>query len=144
MQKKFNLKKICIVIAGLVVLFMANDYFHIGGKEISWFELAGIDAVITVEEFCGNGEEVIASHTLSKEQSIAMQTLLLNGGYLRTYVDNVLPKADESTYRISIHFPEREVSVRIIGNRYLFGESGWLKISDKEWDRIFQGILAAA
>ena len=143
-MKKFPLKKALLIAAGVIVLFIANDYFHIGGKEISWFDLAGVEAAITVEEFYENGEEVIASHTLSKEQSIAMQTLLLNGGYLRTYVDNVLPKADESTYRISIHFPEREVSVRIIGNRYLFGESGWLKISDKEWDRIFQGILAAA
>ena len=140
MKEKFNLKKICLIIAGVIVLFIANDYFHIGGKEISWFDLAGVDAVITVEEFYENGEEMIASHTLSKEQSVAMQTLLLNGGYLRTYTDNVRAKAGESTYRISIHFPERDVSVRIIGNRYLLGESGWLKISDKEWDRIFQGI----
>ena len=141
MQKKFNLKKICLIIAGVIVLFIVNDYFHIGGKEISWFELASDEAVITVEELSGG--EIVASHALSKGQSIAMQTLLLNGGYLRTYTDHVQPKADESTYRISIHFPEQDISVEVIGNRYISNEIGWLKISDKEWDRIFQGILAA-
>ena len=141
MQKKFNLKKICLIIAGFAVLFVANDYFHIGGKEISWFDLASDEAVITVEEL-SNGE-VIASHALNKGQSIAMQTLLLNGGYLRTYAANVQPKAGESTYHISIQFPEQDVSLQVIGDRYISNEIGWLKISDKEWDTIFHGILAA-
>ena len=72
-----------------------------------------------------------------------MQTLLLRTGFLRSYTDSVQPKDGESTYRISIHFPERDVSVQVIGSRYLFCDNRWLKIADKEWDSIFQGILSA-
>ena len=58
-MQKINLKKICLTIAGFVVLFIANAHFHIGGNEISWHDLAGDEAVITVEEFYENGEEVV-------------------------------------------------------------------------------------
>lgn len=64
-------------------------------------------------------------------------------GFLRSYADDIQPKDGESTYRISIHFPERDVSVQVIGSRYLFCDNRWLKIADKEWDTIFQGILDA-
>lgn len=142
-MKKIPLKKVLLFAAAAIVLFTANAYFHIGGKEISWYDLAGDEAIITVEEFYENGEEAIATHTLNKGQSLAMQTLLLRTGYLRSYTDSIQPKAGESIYRISIHFPERDVSLQLIGSRYLSGDNGWLKIADKEWDTIFQGILAA-
>ena len=142
-MKKIPLKKVSLFAAAAIVLFTANAYFHIGGEEISWYDLAGDEAVITVEEFFENGQEAIATHNLNKGQGLAMQTLLLRTGFLRSYADNIQPKDGESTYRISIHFPEQDISVEVIGNRYISNEIGWLKISDKEWDRIFQGILAA-
>ena len=142
-MKKIPLKKVLLFAAAAIVLFTANAYFHIGGEEISWYDLAGDEAVITVEEFFENGQEAIATHNLNKGQGLAMQTLLLRTGFLRSYTDSVQPKDGESTYRISIHFPERDVSVQVIGSRYLFCDNRWLKIADKEWDSIFQGILAA-
>ena len=141
-MKKISRKTVFIYIVGFMVLFAANEFFHVGGNELSWSEFASDEAEITVEECTASGE-VITTHTLSKGQSIAMQTLLLSNGLLRTFSDNIQPKGVESVYDISIHFPAKDVSLQVIGDRYLSGDDGWLKIANKEWDTIFQGILAA-
>ena len=141
-MQKYRLKKAFLFIVGAIVLFAANDYFYVGGKDFSWADLAGDEAVITVEELDQTGEKV-ATHTLTKGQSIAMQTLLLRSAYLLPLTDNIRLKADESAYDIFIVFPERDVSIHLTGSRYLSSDDGLLKIANKEWDTIFQGILAA-
>ena len=141
-MQKYRLKKAFLFIVGAIILFAANDYFYVGGKDLSWAELASDEATITVVELDQTGEK-LATHTLTKGQSLAMQTLLLRSAYLLPLTDNIRPKADESIYDIFIRFPEQDVSIHLTGSRYLSGDDGLLKIASKEWDTIFQGILAA-
>lgn len=142
MKKKISRKTVFLYIIGFMVLFAANEFFHVGGNELSWAEFASDEAEITVAE-CTVSGEVIATHTLTKGQSIAMQTLLLSNGLLRTFSDNIQPKDGESIFNIFIRFPAKDISLQVIGSRYFSGDDGWLKIANKEWESIFQGILAA-
>ena len=143
-----NLRRKAIVIAAVVlVLILLIDYFHVGGSEFSWADLADDEAVIAVEEDYKASGKIIATHTLTKGQGIALQSLLLKTHYLRHFGDMLRLKNASNSYRIFIRFPSRDVSLRLsesVNGWYLAGtEGGWLKILDKDWNTAFQGILTA-
>ena len=143
-----KLRRKAIVIAAVVlVLILLIDYFHVGGSEFSWADLADDEAVIAVEEDYKASGKIIATHTLTKGQGIALQSLLLKTHYLRHFGDMLRLKNASNSYRIFIRFPSRDVSLRLsesVNGWYLAGtEGGWLKILDPEWDTAFQGILTA-
>ena len=143
-----KLRRKAIVIAAVVlVLILLIDYFHVGGSEFSWADLADDEAVIAVEEDYKASGKIIATHTLTKGQGIALQSLLLKTHYLRHFGDMLRLKNASNSYRILIHFPARDVSLRLsesVNGWYLAGtEGGWLKILDKDWNTAFQGILTA-
>lgn len=143
-----KLRRKAIVIAAVVlVLILLIDYFHVGGSEFSWADLADDEAVIAVEEDYKASGKIIATHTLTKGQSIALQSLLLKTHYLRHFGDMLRLKNASNSYRIFIRFPSRDVSLRLsesVNGWYLAGtEGGWLKILDPEWNTAFQGILTA-
>ena len=143
-----KLRRKAIVIAAVVlVLILLIDYFHVGGSEFSWADLADDEAVIAVEEDYKASGKIIATHTLTKGQGIALQSLLLKTHYLRHFGDMLRLKNASNSYRIFIRFPSRDVSLRLsesVNGWYLAGtEGGWLKILDKDWNTAFQGILTA-
>lgn len=143
-----KLRRKAIVIAAVVlVLILLIDYFHVGGSEFSWADLADDEAVIAVEEDYKASGKIIATHTLTKGQGIALQSLLLKTHYLRHFGDMLRLKNASNSYRIFIRFPSRDVSLRLsesVNGWYLAGtEGGWLKILDPEWNTAFQGILTA-
>ena len=143
-----KLRRKAIVIAAVVlVLILLIDYFHVGGSEFSWADLADDEAVIAVEEDYKASGKIIATHTLTKGQGIALQSLLLKTHYLRHFGDMLRLKNASNSYRIFIRFPARDVSLRLsesVNGWYLAGtEGGWLKILDPEWNTAFQGILTA-
>ena len=143
-----KLRRKAIVIAAVVlVLILLIDYFHVGGSEFSWADLADDEAVIAVEEDYKASGKIIATHTLTKGQGIALQSLLLKTHYLRHFGDILRLKNASNSYRIFIRFPSRDVSLRLSESDngwYLGGtEGGWLKILDPDWNTAFQGILTA-
>ena len=143
-----KLRRKAIVIAAVVlVLILLIDYFHVGGSEFSWADLTDDEAVIAVEEDYKASGKIIATHTLTKGQGIALQSLLLKTHYLRHFGDMLRLKNASNSYRILIRFPSRDVSLRLsesVNGWYLAGtEGGWLKILDKDWNTAFQGILTA-
>ena len=143
-----KLRRKAIVIAAVVlVLILLIDYFHVGGSEFSWADLADDEAVIAVEEDYKASGKIIATHTLTKGQGIALQSLLLKTHYLRHFGDMLRLKNASNSYRIFIRFPARDVSLRLsesVNGWYLAGTGdGWLKILDPEWNTAFQGILTA-
>lgn len=137
---------ITFVIVALAVMATV-DFFHVGGKEFSWADLASDEAVITVEEDYKASGKIIATHTLTKGQGVALQSLLLRTHYLRHFDDMLRLKNGSNPYRIFIRFPSRDVSLRLSESDngwYLGGtEGGWLRILDPNWNTAFQGILAA-
>ena len=83
-----KLRRKAIVIAAVVlVLILLIDYFHVGGSEFSWADLTDDEAVIAVEEDYKASGKIIATHTLTKGQGIALQSLLLKTHYLRHFGD---------------------------------------------------------
>ena len=143
-----KLRRKAIVIAAVVlVLILLIDYFHVGGSEFSWADLADDEAVIAVEEDYKASGKIIATHTLTKGQGIALQSLLLKTHYLRHFGDMLRLKNASNSYRILIRFPSCDVSLRLsesVNGWYLAGtEGGWLKILAPEWNTAFQGILTA-
>ena len=140
-------RKAIVIAAVVLVLILLIDYFHVGGSEFSWADLADDEAVIAVEEDYKASGKIIATHTLTKGQGIALQSLLLKTHYLRHFGDMLRLKNASNSYRIFIRFPSRDVSLRLsesVNGWYLAGtEGGWLKILDKDWNTAFQGILTA-
>ena len=145
-----KLRRKAIVIAAVMILalILLADCFHVGGDELSWAALAGGEAVITVEEDYKGSGKILATHTLTRGQGVALQSLLLRTHYLRRFGNTLRLKNDSNTYRIFIRFPARDVSISLsegVNGWYLGGaqDRGWLKILDKDWNTAFQGILAA-
>ena len=144
-----KLRRKAIVIAAVVlVLILLIDYFHVGGSEFSWADLADDEAVIAVEEDYKASGKIIATHTLTKGQGIALQSLLLRTHYLRRTSSSLSIKDGSRVYTITIRLPGKTVSYQLfdgVNGLYLLGSGyhDWLKILDPEWNTAFQGILTA-
>ena len=139
---------ISIIAVLIIVLTAVFDFFHVGGSEFSWAELADNEAIVTVEIRDDSGVNPSETHNLTRGQGIALQSLLLRTHYLRDLSGSLRLRNDSSTYDILIRFPSRNVSFHLfegIRGYYLShpGYSGWLKILDKDWETAFHGILDA-
>ena len=139
-----------ISVISLVILALAAvfDFFHVGGSELSWADLANDEAIVTVERWDDSGAKLSEVQELTRGQGIAMQSLLLRTHYLRRTSGSLRIKDNSISYKILIHFPEQNASLQLfegVSGLYLLSPeySGWLKILDPDWDTAFQGILTA-
>ena len=136
------------VTAMLVIVFAAFfEYFHIGGSEFPWADLADDEAAVTVEVYDG-GTKLPETYELTRGQGPAMQSLLLRTHYLRNSSGPIWIKDGSYVYKIILHLPGKTVSYQLfdgVNGLYLLGSgyTDWLKILDKDWNTAFQGILTA-
>ena len=136
------------VTAMLVIVFAAFfEYFHIGGSEFSWADLADDEAAVTVEVYDG-GTKQSETYELTRGQGTAMQSLLLRTHYLRRTSGSLSIKDSSRVYTITIRLPGKTVSYQLfdgVNGLYLLGSgyTDWLRILDKDWNTAFQGVLTA-
>lgn len=136
------------IIAVLAIVSIAVfDYFHIGGSEFSWADLAGNEAAVTVEVYDG-GTKLPETYELTRGQGVALQSLLLRTHYLQRTSTSLQIKDGSRVYTITIRLPDQTVSYQLfdgVNGLYLLGSGyhDWLRILDKDWDTAFQGILTA-
>lgn len=142
--------KLTILLAAFIaaLIFLTVDFIHVSGDELSGAEQMSDTAEVTVEVRDRTGTQLLETHTLTRGQGTALQSLILRGSYLRTFSESAQVGKDEKTYDIYIVLPEQQQTIRfaVLGSRLLaspdtFG--GWLKIRDKDWELAFNGILAA-
>jgi len=130
------------------MVFLTVDLLFVSGDELAGAEQMNDTAAVTVEVLDRTGTQLLETHTLTRGQGTALQSLILRGSYLRTFSESAQVGKDEKTYDIYIVLPEQQQTIRfaVLGSRLLaspdtFG--GWLKIQDKDWEIAFNGILAA-
>lgn len=147
---KIRRKTVIILAVTAILVFLAADYLHVSGKEFPWAELASDEAVITVEEDYKASGKILATHTLTRGQGAALQSLLFRTHYLRYLPDTLRLEDGSNPYRIFIRMtePAEDFSLSLskgLNGWYLSGTGtgGWLKILDPNWEAAFQGILAA-
>lgn len=133
-------------IAALV--WLTSDFVFVSSEELPGADRMNDTAEVTIEVRDRSGTELLETHTLTKGQGLALQSLLLRGSYRRTFSESAQVGKDELTYDIYIVLPEDSEPLRfaVLGSRLLaapdfFG--GWLQIRDQDWEIAFQGILSA-
>lgn len=124
------------------------SYIRVSGREIDGVsEMTDTNCTVTITTYQHMEWDDAVEHELGPEQILELKALILDSTFTRGLRRNVVSVDDRDRYEIVVNFDQsRYVRIRSLGNEYIDitgDDAGFLKIHNKDWKAVLNGLIEA-